>query len=276
MYDAAMNVSAIPLDQSYLEDRERQIEPGRCTILSIFPVELTRYIPHAGLSTYFHPAASKDKIIHVKMNPARMTVQRPDVSAPCFHISDSPVPTGKRGYTLLQCVDTYQWVQNYEREKQEPLPITAESAATSLVREWTQARRVNQGAIGIALLDAKSPISAQVDRLWESQTAYFRSLVIEADGWFVSTVSSERASIAEIHRKAAEWLGTENRPWFRQQEEVRMKTCPQCSERIMATAIGCKECQVFLPDFYRKYKLPFEHDTAVSDFYDRTGTRPKA
>lgn len=276
-FDAASRVSAIPLDTDDLEqqgDQERRTDPGRKTILSIFPVELTRNIQHAGFITYFHPPARKDKIIRVNMNPSRVTVQRPNPLAPCFHITDSVVSTGDRGYLLIQCVDTYQWVQNYERERQEQLPISAADVAQALVREWTQGRRMNQGAIGMKVLDPNEPIRSQVDQLWAAQTEYFRSMILEADGFFDNP--QDRKAIGELHRKAAEWLGTENRPWFRQQEEIRMKTCPNCMERINAQAVGCKECSVFLPEFYRKHKLAFEHDTAVCDFYDKTGTRPKA
>jgi hypothetical protein len=280
--DASANVSAIPLDASYLDrermsdDGDREVIAGRKTILSIFPVELTRHIQHAGMSTYYHPAAQKDEIIQVVMNPRRMNVQRTDGTAPCFSVSRMPVPTGERGYLLLQCVDTFQWCKNYERDRQEPLPIYAHDVAQSLVQEWTQARRVNNGTIGMSLLDPGEPIRAQVDRLWATQTAYFRSLVLEADGFFASTIPSERASIGELHRIGAHWLGTENRPWFRLQEEVRMKTCPKCSERIIASAIGCKECSVFLPDFYAKYpKLWTGQDSAVGMFWEQTGTTPK-
>lgn len=274
--DAAMNVSAVPFSESYLDDRERQVEPGRRTILSIFPVEAYRTIAHAGLSTYYHPAAQKDKIIRVSMNPARLTVQTPRAGATFFHVTETTVPSGERGYLLLQCVDTYQWVMNYERERLEPLPITAESAATSLLQEWRQGRRTSQGAIGMDLLDPTQPIDAQVNRLWDQQTAYFRSLVLEADGFFASIVPSERAAIGELHRKAAEWLGTEDRPWFRQQEEVRMKTCPKCSERIIASAVGCKFCQAFLPDYYAKYLALWDGmDTAVLRFWEQTKSTPK-
>jgi hypothetical protein len=148
--------------------------------------------------------------------------------------------------------------------------------ATSLVQEWNQTRRVNNGTVGIGLLDPGTPVKEQVDVLWKAQEAYFRSLVLEADGFFASTVPSERAAIGELHRIGASWLGTENRPWFRLQEEVRMKTCPKCSERIIATAIGCKECAVFLPDFYAKYpRLWAGQDSAVLSFWEQTGTLPK-
>lgn len=245
----------------------RRIQPGRATLLSIFPVELSITSNHAGRAVYVHPPADKARILEVTMNPERLMVQSADPDQPMFTFSTpKECSSGERGYTLLHVCDTYQWCNNYEREKMEPLPISAAIVAESLERSWVQGQRTASGKIGIKVLDQAKALKPQLDDLWADQTAYFRSLVNEADK---HDQDAERKYITEIHRVAAKWMGIENRPWCKPMEERHVKRCPACSSDILAEALVCKECSTFLPEFYRAHQISWETDSAVTDFFRR-------
>jgi len=274
----AQTVSAVPVSPADLGvgigTFGHRLQPGRATVLSIFPVALNITSHHAGRAVYLHPAADKTQILEVTMNPNRMSVQNPGSEEPMFVISPArQCASGERGYTMLHVCDTYQWVNNPERERMEPLPVPAATVAESLERSWTQGQRTASGKIGIRVLDPNQPLRGQVDALWADQTAYFRSLVNEADKF---DQDKDRKFITELYRVAARWMGIENRDWCKSMEERHVKRCPACASDILAEALTCKECSTFLPEFYKVHGIPFEADTAVSDFSRRVQPAPKS
>lgn len=263
---AANLVSAIPTSAAELGigqgDFGRKFAPGTAVLLSIFPIEMHCMSKHAGLTPYLHPAADKGKIIELTMNPARLSVQAPDVSQPLFFLTSKPIANG-RGYTLISFCDTFQWVPNYERERQEPLPIEARIVAEARENMWVQGQRTRSGRIGIKVLNRNEPFEEQLRFLWDGQTDYFRSLVEEADK---SELERDRKYITQIHRAAAAWLGIENREWFRPMGEQHMKKCVACASSILAESLVCKECSTFLPEFHVEHRIPFAHDIRVAEF----------
>ena len=259
-------VSAVPANAAELGQGQgqygRRVEPGRTTMLSIFPVEMFLSTPHAGVFTYLHPAAKKDKILTMSVNPNRVSIQSPDPLAKPFTLTET-TPKSGRGYTLLNLYDTYQWCTNYAHDRMEPLPIASGIVAEALERIWISGRRTESGRIGIQVLNNDEPIERQVDNLWANQTAYFRSLVNEADKF---EMDRDRKYITEIHRTAAAWIGIETRPWCRPLEERRSKRCVACAKDILAEALVCSECSTFLPEFHEKHGVPYEGDATVGEF----------
>lgn len=259
-------VSAIPTSAAELGigqgDFGRKFAPGTSVLLSIFPIEMHDMSKHAGRTPYLHPAAAKDKIIELTMNPARLSVQTPDLDQPLFFLRPKAVNNG-RGYTLISFCDTYQWVNNPERERREPLPIEAVVVAQAYESMWIQGQRTRSGRIGIKVLNRNEPFEEQLRFLWDGQIEYFRSLVEEADK---SELERDRKYITQIHRAAAAWLGIENREWFKPMGEQHMKKCPACASSILAEALVCIKCTRFLPEFHVEHKIPFAHDIRVAEF----------
>lgn len=234
------------------ESISERITPGKETIISIFPMELSIQIPHAGPQfVYVHPPADRDKNILMAYNPERTTAYPPTSNLP-FTYREEPVNT-RRGYTSIVVYDTYQLVQDWTQEKPTILKkdIPALMVAEDLVRVWSSGRMTESaaGGPGIARFDRSRPLDEQLASLWSRQDQYFRELVFQADRFHEK---KEWNNITNLHRKAAEYLGGELRPWFQPLQGSATKDCPACQNRMERMAIVCSKCNTNIIRFAKE------------------------
>ncbi len=236
----------------------RPFIPNNVTICSVFPEELRHIMMHAG--------------------------RRKEYRLPA-------VPKGN--YALLKVYDTYTLtrdlsaaagagddVNDPHAHDMQRSPVHCSGVAGDLVRQWAQDAPGNASGAkpGIAVIEGDVPTQLELDQLTETQTAYFRWLVMKADE---SWITGKRENITNDHRRALRWLGSEDRDWYRKIETVLFKRCPQCAEQINFEALGCKHCQANLLKFYRDagYKdaeITDDIDEAVARFYRARAARPVA
>lgn len=228
------------------------ITPGKETILSIFPMELSIQIPHAGPQfVYIHPPAQRDLDIVMAYNPERTTAYPPTSDMP-FSYKQTPVKTS-RGYTRIVVHDTYQLVQDWTQEKPTTIKkdIPAIMVADDLVRVWSSGRMTESaaGGPGIMRYQKNVPLDEQLESLWQRQTLYFRELVFQADRFHEQ---KQWNNITNLHRKAAEYLGGELRPWFQPLQGTATKECPACQNRMERLAIVCAKCNTNIVKFAKE------------------------
>lgn len=196
------------------------VNPGQSgprTILSVFPIEMRLELRHEGFRTYIMPASLKGF------------------------------------YQTLVVQDTYAWNRNYAVEEFAlyQAPISAVVVAENLVNRWSQGLVGTKDGLGpgIMICEGSHPTVEEIQTVTDRQEAYFRALVYEADERFTK---EGPVNITDLHRAAAEWMGTNDRPWIKPIEQVSLIFCPACAEKIKAEALICRHCHTDIEEFHAK------------------------
>lgn len=102
-------------------------------------------------------------------------------------------------------------------------------------------------------LELKMKYKPKVESLKNTQTAWFRKLVVLADNdWQRYRVHS---CISDIQRKAAQMLNL-SREWLDVAKSDVPVVCPACKSLIPADALICKTCKVVLnPEAVKKFEF---------------------
>lgn len=233
----------------------RQYTPNYRTLCSIFPEALRHYMLHAGGRKEYSFLA---------------------------------VPKGS--YALLRVYDTYTMTRDLSRaagaeddndgNAQMQSPVHCDGVAADLIRVWAQDAPGNASGArpGVMVIAGDQPTQLELNQLDETQTTYFRWLVMKADEYWIT---GKREYITDDHRRALRWLGSEDRDWYKKIHAVLLKRCPACAEEINQMATVCKYCQGNLIKFYRDagYKpedVTADLDAGVYAFYQEQSRRVSA
>lgn len=236
----------------------RTFEPNNVTICSIFPEELRHFMMHAGgRKEYYLPAVPKGSYALLKVYDTYTLTRDLSAAAGAGDNRDDPA-----AYSMQRS------------------PVYCVGVAGALVRQWAEDAPGNASGAkpGIMVIERDRPTQLELDGLTETQTAYFRWLVMKADEYWIT---GKREYITNDHRRALRWLGSEDRDWYKKIETVLFKRCPQCAEQINFLALGCKHCSVNLPKFYRdagfaEADVTDDVDEAVAEFYRAAHARKAA
>jgi hypothetical protein len=145
-------------------------------------------------------------------------------------------------------------------------PIPVDAIAQELVVRFTIDRLGATTSVGPGIWVAPEPVptddqirkSPEMAAALAKQEEYFRQLIYEGD-----RLSADSKPVTNLHRVAAVYMGTEDRPWVKEITERRTKTCPACGEMILAAALVCKSCQTNLLDWGRANGVTQEEDPVV-------------
>ncbi len=236
----------------------RAFVPNNVTICSVFPEELRHYLMHAGgRKEYFMPAVPKGSYALLKVYDT-YTLTR-DLSAAAGAGDD---PNDPHAHDMQRS------------------PVHCFGVAADLTRQWAQDAPGNASGAkpGVMVIAADRPTQLELDGLTETQTTYFRWLVMKADEYWIT---GQRTYITNDHRRALRWLGSEDRDWYKKIETVLFKRCPSCAEQINFDALGCRHCNANLPKFYREAgytnaEVTEDVDEAVARFYQQQAKRVAA
>jgi hypothetical protein len=201
--------------------------PNNRTLCSIYPMELTHYMLHAGGRKQYH------------------------------------IPSVPKGtYALLRVYDTYTLTRNLSKiaaagdedmdraDEMQQSPVFCDGVADDLIRMWAGDAPGNQSGAkpGIMVLADDQPTQLELDQLNDTQTTYFRWLVMKGDEYWIT---GDRKSITDDHRRALRWLGSEDREWYKKIDAVLLKRCPACAEEVNMMATVCRYCQTNLIKWYK-------------------------
>jgi hypothetical protein len=159
-------------------------------------------------------------------------------------------------------------------------PVIADDIAAELVRMFVGSAYRANTTTGPGIWVAPQPVPTEQEILDSQeykdartrQEAYFRYLIQDGD-----VLHDKGQPVTKTHRVAAAWMGTEDRPWAKEVTEKRNKTCPACSEYILATAVKCRHCQTDLIEFATTYGIDKAADPFVwQRVQARTAKPPKA
>lgn len=252
---AQPNFDAAPIAPS-------QYTPGKATIISIWPFDQSYVTQHAGAITYLHPAAKKDEVRHIYINPERVSNR--------FIMTENPwlwdgklkkVPLGQ-GYTRIDVCDTYTLIRNAAVEDErnprvlEERRIPARQAADAAVRIFSSNRPGDNiyGGPGMDVWDPNQrSLPDLLAELHNRQTLFARGAVEMADAMYAEEKSTR--NITTFHRTLAQWLNINDRPWYLPLTDSPMKTCLNCTKTIPMGALSCPYCQEDLVDFYFMYEM---------------------
>ena len=284
--DAITNQPAVVAPYSFPGGVSSTISIGTHYVLSIYPGKFQPLdCVHNSIFTYVMPPAQKDKIIHRRCNPVRLsiastgrhTLQDTAMLAMYgtgpFQDFDYPVPPGTNGYSLLQVFDTFHQQMDWERREYVPQLFPANAVAEALVSDWTRGlMAMNFGfspgiaAVAPSTLSNPKLLTELIQGLRQSQEGMMMAWVREADEY---AGQREFKQIQERHHLAAAWLGIEDKevhPWMRPINERAKKNCPACGEQIDGLAKRCKHCSQDLVVWYTQYPTMVDDDPVVRDF----------
>lgn len=195
--------------------------PGSVTLVSVYPKEQRLELRHKGITTYIMPAARKGE------------------------------------FTTLVVRDTYAFNRNYSAPGVQlyPAHIPASVVAENLVQRWKNGHVGAKEGLGpgIAICAGDTPTPDEVESVRVRQEEYFRTLIHEADSLFAKEGG---LNIRDDHRMAADWMGTQERPWFKAIKAAAMVRCPACAEEIRAEAKLCRFCRTNIADFLAASEKP--------------------
>lgn len=247
--------------------------PGMSTVLSIWPFDQTHMTYHAGIITYGHPAAEKDKIKFVQMNPDRVCLGGKADGAWMSRYTTQPVRPGVPGYTRIDVYDTFTAGRNWVAESESrPVvidnhPITSIAVADMLVRTFSGGRSGDHiyGAPGLCVYDPTKPIESQLSELDHKQRLFAEGLINEAENF---AAQREFRNITTVHRNMAAWLGYVPKDWgiASMRRVGQTKPCPNCNQDIPLRALKCTAtgCGINLVEFFDSYGIGATDD-AVQD-----------
>lgn len=248
------------------------------SIISVYPRTSLERTRHNGPTEYLLPAADRDKIITVTMNPDRM-FNRFDPDTAMYQVTEKAAKPG-RGYTELVVCDTCTWIRDPQREGDSRagaqlirMPISAEECAQSLVEVFNAGRPTMRegGSRGIALRTSE-PLDDQLNYLYAELTTLARTMVQDGDAFFQNR---EWKSILPIHRDLCKWLGVV-REWSTPMERQIMKTCKACGREILSQALVCQHCGVHIIEFAQRYGMDLSDDPVASNVLAGMAKAPKA
>ncbi len=185
---------------------------------------------------------------------------------------DVPCEVGK-GYALVRVYDTFTWSRDFSQDSERviPHPLSALDLARSLVASWASDVIEGNGAMGpgIMVIEGSTPTDAELEQVRNRQATYARTLINSAKIYYSQDKVKD---ISGLHRAMAEFMGVKNVPWLVEMEQVEMKACRACGERIRAEALKCKECQTDLIAFYKQHDLvpDAKEDPAVFAFLEKS------
>lgn len=264
--------------------------PGMSTVLSIWPFDQTHMTHHAGIITYGHPAAAKDQIKVVQMNPERVTMRPSNTPVGVEYKSpymskytNMPIKSGI-GYTRIDVYDTYTRARNFSMESDNtPVvivdhPITALSVADMLVKIFSGGRPGDYvyGGPGMVVYDPKRSLEEQLAELHAKQTLFAEGIVNEAEGF---AAERQWKNITSVHRTLAKWLGYTPKDWgIASQRNVAVKKCVNCQADIPLRALKCTNagCGVNLVQFYQEFGLGSDDEAVLDVLKWRKSSEPKA
>lgn len=190
---------------------------GPRTILSVFPKEQVLELRHEGFKTYRMPAAKQGS------------------------------------FETLVVPDTYSWNRNFAADGFQlyAAAIPATAVADNLITRWSTSMVGTKDGLGPGVLICKGaePTEEEIAAVNARQQDYFRFLVNEADALFAQDNIKD---ITDTHRMAAEWMGTQDRPWCKLTVRVEMRPCPACGESIRAGYDYCKHCHTSTEEYLAK------------------------
>lgn len=194
---------------------------GPRTLISVFPKELRLELRHEGFKTYVMPSAPKGK------------------------------------FSTLTVRDTYAWVRNFSADNFElyQAPIAGTVVAENLMQRWSMGLVGTRDGLGPGILVCAGlePSPEEIVHAKNQQEAYFRELILEGDVLFAKPETA--GDITDVHRMAAEWMGAQDRAWYKPIQHILMATCPACAEEIRSTAKICRFCRTNLADFIESEAL---------------------
>lgn len=192
---------------------------GPRTVISVYPLELRLELRHEGSKTYVMAAAPPE------------------------------------GHSQLTVEDTFASVKNFSSGQLYPAPVPAAAVADNLVNSWTKGRVGSADGLGPGVLVCASmqPTAEEIDRARVQQTAYFRSLVNDAD---IKFTKEGALNITDDHRLAAKWMGIKDRKWAQPMVPKSLVSCPACREEVFSDAVLCKHCHSNIPKFLAEQLAP--------------------
>lgn len=230
--------------------------PTTVTVLSIFPVAMGKMCNHNGFITYSHPSAPRDSILRRSYNPDRLTTTSGYTEATPEYFDEVVACEVNQGYMLIRVCDTFVWTRDFTQDSESyiPHPVPARAVAQDLVSAFAGDCLKGDGGSGpgVVIIQGEEPTSAELARVRDTQTMYFRTLVNDGHALFSK---GQIKDISDLHRAGAKWLGANNLPWLPKIEQVSIKKCAACGNDIRSEALRCEKCNVDLPDFYKKYGI---------------------
>ena len=156
----------------------------------------------------------------------------------------------KGDYSVLKVENTYQVCRAFINDDITfvAAPIPAAAVVDNLLKIWSQNLIGTKGGLGpgIIIIRGPEPTPEELQEATAKQEAYFRFLIHEADGMFAH---DEVNKIDDLHRLAAEWMGTHERQWVRKIEHIETQQCPACAETIRQAAKVCRFCHTNIREF---------------------------
>lgn len=252
--------------------------PGTAAVLSIWPFGQSLTTHHAGTISYVHPAAEKDKIKQVIMNPQRIgmgSVMGPAPDLPLGQFLPEETTKMGLGYTLIQVCDTYTWNRAFEAETEsdpfrpQRLPIRAHDVATMLARTFSGGRGGDSvyGNPGIAVYNPQRTLQEQLAELNAAQQLYAKGMCDQADQF---AFEGNFRYITSVHRTLAKWLGYVPKNWGAADLILdNGKACPNCGKLIPKQALKCTQsgCEIDLIAFAENYGIGLD-DPAVAEILE--------
>src|SRR6185369_15971877 len=239
-----------PLLEPHPYTAGRTYTPNYRVLCSIIPNDLLTYLRHAlGRKEYYIPA----------------------------------VPKGK--YALLRVYDTYQVIADLSGratnddghgDDMQAAPVHCDGVCDDLLRIFSGDAVGNRDGQmpGLMVIQGDEPDQGELDRLWSQHESYCRYLVQQADDFETKGL---RSYITEEHRRALDWLGSEDRTWYRKILATREKDCPACAELINRMATRCKVCGIDIEKWYRDkgIEVTEDLDLGVWTLLQRIKSQPK-
>lgn len=239
------------------------LQSQRRTLVSVFPIESKVRCRLATLRDHDDPEGTRLGLPKVRMSGFTEYVLP---AAPKGKFTTLAV-SGASDIGINLMVEPAQLVVN---------PVPADAIATELVRQFTSSCLKATTTIGPGIFVAREaePTDQQIldspeyAAALKRQEAYFRALIQDADA-----LTLKGQPVTDIHRVAAKWMGVENRPWFKEISEQRIKTCAACGETILAVAVKCRFCQTDLVEWALENGIEQSEDPFV---WQRVQARRKA
>ncbi len=191
---------------------------GPRLLISVYPKQLELKLRHEGIKNYVMPAAEKGS------------------------------------FQTLLVQDTFAWCRNFHADRKQlyPAPVPASAVADNLLQRWSEGMVGTKDGLGpgILICAGLEPTPEEIAQANAKQDDYFRHLIAEADAFEANPNLKQMPT--DVHRLAAEWMGTQDRKWFKPITRHALKSCPACAEEIREQAKICKHCGANIREFQEK------------------------